>query len=306
MTARGTTGTGHATNGSVELHYETLGDPADPALLWVCGLGSQCITFVDELRQRFVDAGFFTIRFDNRDVGLSTKFADVRPDLRRVIDALRAGEEPDVPYRLADMAADAVAVLDAVGVERAHVLGVSMGGMIVQTMAIEHPERVASLTSVMSTTGDRSVGGSSPEAGKLLTTPVGPTRQDAIDRAIEGARTYGSPAHVDTERVATIAGAAYDRCFHPEGTGRQLMAINASGDRSDALRALDVPTLVIHGDQDRLIDVSGGIRTADLVPGARLAVIEGMGHDLVPAFWPRIVELVTEHAAAAGAPVSSA
>lgn len=291
--------TGTATNGDVELHHQSAGDPADPTLLLVSGLGSQCLSFDLELVGRFVDAGFHTVRFDNRDVGLSTKFADVTPNLRPVVEALRAGETPDVPYLLSDMAADAAAVLDALGVDAAHVLGVSMGGMIAQTLAIEHPDRVLSLTSVMSTTGDRTVGRPTPEANALLMTPAGPTREDAVERMILGARTYGSPDHVDPERLARLAEAAYDRCFHPEGTGRQLMAITASGDRTERLRSVSAPTLVLHGDQDRLIDVSGGVATADAVPGAKLAVLEGMGHDLPPAYWDRIVDLVTEHAAAA-------
>ncbi|QGG96841.1 alpha/beta fold hydrolase [Actinomarinicola tropica] len=295
----GTVRTGRATNGPVELHYEAAGDPSDPALLMVSGLGSQCITFVDPLIERFVEAGFFTIRYDNRDVGLSSKFAEVRPDLGAVVAALKAGEEPPVPYLLSDMAADAAAVLDALEVEAAHVLGVSMGGMIVQTMAIERPERMLSLTSIMSTTGDRSVGRSTPEANALLMTPAGPSRDEAVERMILGARTYGSPDHIDEERLAEIAGAAYDRCFHPEGTARQLMAITASGDRTEKLRGVTVPALVIHGDQDNLIDVSGGVATADAIPGASLAVLEGMGHDLPPAYWDRLVDLVTEHAARA-------
>jgi pimeloyl-ACP methyl ester carboxylesterase len=292
---------GRAANDGVELHYETFGLPGNPALLLVSGLGSQCLTFADDLCEKFVGAGFFTIRFDNRDVGLSTKFAEVRPDYGGVVAALRDGRDPSVPYLLSDMAADAVAVLDALGIEAAHVLGMSMGGMIAQTMAIEHPQRLLSLTSLMSTTGDRTVGRPSPEANELLFTPAGPTRQDAIDRAVVAARTYGSPAHVDPDRLAALHGAAYDRCFHPEGTARQLMAITASGDRTEALRSVRTPTLVLHGDQDRLVDVSGGVATADAIPGASLAILEGMGHDLVPAYWDRIVELVTQHAAVATA-----
>ncbi len=291
--------TGTTTNGDVELYFEAFGDPADPTLLLVNGLGSQLINYPEELCGRFVDAGFFTIRYDNRDVGLSTKFADVTPDLGAVITALRAGETPDVPYLLSDMAADGVAVLDALGVDRAHVMGMSMGGMIVQTLAIEHADRLRSVTSIMSTTGDRSVGQASPEASELLFTPVGPERQDTIDRAILGAETYGSPDHIDREALAARAGAAYDRCFHPAGTGRQLMAINASGDRTELLASVTTPFLVIHGDQDRLIDMSGGVRTAEVVPGAELVILEGMGHDLPPAFWDRIVSRITDHAAKA-------
>jgi pimeloyl-ACP methyl ester carboxylesterase len=291
--------TATANNGEVELYYETFGDPSDPALLLVNGLGSQCLNFSIEMCEKWVDAGFFTIRFDNRDVGLSTKFADVRPDLPSVVAALQAGETPTVPYSLSDMAADAVAVLDSLGIDRAHVLGQSMGGMIVQTLAIEHPDRLWSVTSVMSTTGDRSVGQASPEANQVLMSVVGPEREDTIDRAILAAETYGSPDHIDREAITARVGAAWDRCFHPQGTGRQLMAITASGDRTEKLASVTTPFLVIHGDQDRLIDMSGGVRTAEVVPGAELVILEGMGHDLPPAYWDRIITVVTDHAAKA-------
>lgn len=290
--------TGTTTNAEVEIYYEAFGDSSQPTLLLVNGLGSQLINYPPELCERFVDAGFHTVRFDNRDVGLSTKFADVTPDVGAVVASLRAGETPDVPYLLSDMAADAVAVLDALDVDRAHVLGMSMGGMIVQTLAIEHADRLLSVTSIMSTTGDRSVGKPTPEANALLFTAVGPERQDTIDRAIQGAETYGSPDHIDRDAISARAGAAWDRCFHPAGTGRQLMAITASGDRTEALATVATPFLVIHGDQDRLIDMSGGVRTAEVVPGAQLVVLEGMGHDLPVAYWDRIVTLVTDHAAA--------
>jgi pimeloyl-ACP methyl ester carboxylesterase len=284
------------TNGAVELYYETFGPADRPALLLINGLGSQCIRYHEDWCARFVDAGFFVIRFDNRDVGLSSKLADVTVDLRAVRAALAAGETPDVPYLLSDMALDALAVLDAVGVQQAHVMGLSMGGMIAQTIAIEHPERLVSLTSVMSTTGDPDVGQSSPEAGKLLVTPARPDREGAVERAIEAARTYGSPDHVDVERLSAMARADFDRCFHPAGTARQMAAVNASGSRTEALRSVRVPTLVLHGDQDRLIDPSGGRRTAEVIPDARFVLIEGMGHDYPPVFWDQIVGLVAEHA----------
>jgi pimeloyl-ACP methyl ester carboxylesterase len=193
-------------NGSVELYYELFGGPADPALLLVNGLGSQSIRFRDEWCERFVASGFFTIRFDNRDVGLSTSFDGHTPDIRAVRAAVTAGEPPDVPYTLSDMALDAIAVLDAVGVRRAHVMGLSMGGMIAQTMAVEHPERMLSLISVMSTTGDPDVGQSSPEAARLLATPAAPTREGVVERAILAAHTYGSPDHIDRDRISAWAG----------------------------------------------------------------------------------------------------
>jgi pimeloyl-ACP methyl ester carboxylesterase len=263
------------TNGDVELYYETFGNPSDPTLLLINGLGSQCIRYRVEWCEMFVAAGFFVIRFDNRDVGLSSSV--------------------EVPYTLSDMAADALAVLDANGVERAHVMGISLGGMIAQTVAIEHPERMLSLTSAMSTTGDRDVGQSAPEAGRLLRTPARPDRDGVIERAIEAIRTYGSPDHVDEERIAAMAGEDFDRRFNPAGTARQLAAVAASGSRSEALKTMMIPTLVIHGDQDKLIDPSGGRRTAEVIPGARFELVEGLGHDYPPAFWGLIVDLVADH-----------
>ena len=286
----------YAHNGSVDIYYETFGDPSDPALLMINGLGSQCINYSSEWCERFVARGFFAIRFDNRDVGLSTKFADVAPDMAGVMEALRDGRDPIVAYRLADMATDALAVLDDLGIERAHVMGLSMGGMIVQQLAIDHPERLLSMTSVMSTTGDPDVGRSTPEAFAILTGPPATDRASAIARQLEGARTFGSPGHYDADRLAQLAGDAFDRCFYPPGVARQMVGVLASGNRSEALRTVTVPALVLHGDADTLIDISGGRRTAECIPGARFEVMEGMGHDYPPAYWDRWVGLVADHA----------
>lgn len=283
------------TNGDVELHYETFGTAGDPALLLINGLGSQSIRYREEWIERFTAVGFFVLRYDNRDVGLSTKFEGL-PDLRAIRAAVAADEVPDVPYTVSDMARDGIAVLDAAGVDQAHVMGFSMGGMIAQTMAVEHPERMLSMVSVMSTTGDPDVGQSTPEANRLLMTPAQPGPEGAVARAIEAARTWGSPDHIDPDRLREAALADYERCFCPEGVARQMAAINASGSRTEALRSVTVPTLVVHGDQDNLIDPSGGRRTAEVIPGARFELIEGMGHDYPPAFWDRIVDLVADHA----------
>ena len=233
--------TGRATNGACELHYDTFGDPADPTLLLVNGLGSQCTNYQDAWCEMFAGRGFQVIRFDNRDVGLSTSFAGAPVD------------DQNACYRLSDMADDAFAVLDANGVERAHVMGLSMGGMIVQTMAIEHPERIMSMTSVMSNTGEPEYMKSSPEAYALLTGPPPTDRESAIERYVAGMRVYGSPSSTTTRRAGgRDAGAAFDRSFTPDGTGRQFFAVGASGSRADALRRLTVPTLVIHGSADTL------------------------------------------------------
>jgi pimeloyl-ACP methyl ester carboxylesterase len=282
--------TGRATNGTCELHYDTFGDPADATLLLVNGLGSQCTNYQDAWCEMFASRGFQVIRFDTRDVGLSTSFAGAPVD------------DKNACYRLSDMAADAFAVLDANGVERAHVMGLSMGGMIVQTMAIEHPERVISMTSVMSNTGEPEYMKSSPEAYALLTGPPPTDRESAIERYVAGMRTYGSVFDDDEARWRKDAGAAFDRSFTPDGTGRQFFAVGASGSRADGLRGVTVPTLVMHGSADTLVDPIGGRRTAELIPGARFELIEGMGHDYPPQLWERWVDLVTEHARAAEAP----
>jgi pimeloyl-ACP methyl ester carboxylesterase len=199
------------------------------------------------------------------------------------------GRTPTVPYVLADMADDAVAVLDDLGIDRAHVMGLSMGGMIVQQLAIAHPERLRSLTSVMSTTGDPDVGQAHRDARALLFGPPATTREEAIARAVQGLHVWGSPEHLDDERTASIAAEAYDRAFDPAGQARQLMGILASPSRTDALRGVEVPALVLHGDRDRLVDISGGRRTAEAIPGATFVVMEGMGHDYPPAYWDRWV-----------------
>jgi pimeloyl-ACP methyl ester carboxylesterase len=289
----------YAHNGEVELYYDTFGNPSDPALLLVNGLGSQCINYAEPWCEKFAAEGFFVIRFDNRDVGRSTKFADFAPDLAGLVKAKVEGREPRVPYTVHDMADDAFAVLDAAGVGRAHVMGVSMGGMIVQTMAIDHPDRLLSMTSIMSTTGDPDVGQSSPEAQKLFLSAPPTDRESFIERHLAGIRIWGSPAHYDAERLRANAAAAFDRCFAPEGQTRQTMAIAAGSSRTAALREVRVPALVLHGSADKLVDPSGGRRTADAIPGARFVLLDGMGHDYPPAYWDQIVRLVTEHARAA-------
>ena len=278
---------GRATNGTCELHYDTFGDPADPTLLMVNGLGSQCTNYADEWCELFVARGLHVIRFDNRDVGLSTSFADAPTDAS------------GAAYRLTDMADDAIAVLDACGVEQAHVMGLSMGGMIVQTLAIAHPERVLSMTSVMSTTGEPEYMRSSPEAYAMLTGPPATDRASYVANQIAGLRVFGSPAFADEARWRDAAERSYDRSFTPDGTRRQFVAVGASGSRADGLRQVTTPTLVIHGSADTLIDPIGGRRTAELVPGARFELIDGMGHDYPPQLWERWVDLVTGHVFAA-------
>lgn len=275
-----------AANGPIRLYYETFGDPSAEPLLLVNGFGTQCIGWQTAWCHQWVDAGFFVIRFDNRDVGLSSHLAD------------------GAAYTLADMAGDAVAVLDAVGVDAAHVVGASMGGMIVQQLAIDHPARVRSLTSVMSTTGDPDVGRPAPHALAHLMQPPPTTRDECVARAVEGARIWGSPAYFDADRVAAEAAEAFDRSPPvPAARARHLHAIVSSPSRTAALGAVRAPALVMHGDCDTLVDPSGGRRTAEAIPGATFVLVEGMGHDHPPQLWERWIAEVTRVARRAGAAV---
>lgn len=282
-----------AANG-IEIEYETFGSPDDPALLFVSGLGAQMLTWDPQFCEGLVDRGFFVIRFDNRDVGKSTWISvDDDLDVLNTIMQAMQGEPVHAPYLLSDMAADAVGLLDALGIEQAHVAGASMGGMIAQTMAINHRERLLSLTSIFSTTGDRDVGQPKPEVVSVLLTPAPSERDAFIENAVESGRAIGSPEHFEEERVRAKAGLAFDRGYHPRGVGHQLIAVMASGSRSQALRELDINALVIHGDADPLVDVSGGERTAEVIQGSELVILEGMGHDLPTYFWTRIIEGIT-------------
>jgi pimeloyl-ACP methyl ester carboxylesterase len=267
----------YASNDDCKLYYETFGSPSDPTLLLVNGLGSQCINYKPEWCERFVAAGFHVIRFDNRDVGLSTHFTDASLD------------DNGAAYSLADMAADAVAVLDAAGVDKAHVAGVSMGGMIVQQLAIHHRQRLLTMTSIMSRTGEEGYGQATPEAQAVLMTPGSTDRETAVQRAIKGLHLWGSPEFANEVRWRRDAEAAFDRACDPAGVARQFFAIHAAGSWADDLPGVTTPTLVIHGDKDTLIDISGGRRTAALIPGAKFVEINGMGHDYPPELWDRLV-----------------
>jgi pimeloyl-ACP methyl ester carboxylesterase len=268
------------TNGQVSLYYEVFGTEDDPVLLLVNGLGSQCINFKIELCEKFVQRGLRVVRFDNRDVGFSSH--------------LKGGPK----YAVDDMATDGFAVLDALGAERAHVAGWSMGGMIVQAMALQHPERTLSMTSVMSAPGP--IGElRDPDVIAAFNAPPATTRDEAAQRQLAGLRAWGSPACFDVERITADAHAAFDRCWDPEGRARQVMAVASSPSRERALQSLRVPSLVIHGDADRLVPPEAGRATAAVIPDARFELVEGMGHDYPPQYWDRLVELITAHAEAA-------
>ena len=281
----------------IHIEFDVIGEDDGVPLLLVMGLGAQLIVWDDEFCASLAERGFRVVRYDNRDVGLSTKFDDVPAADAAALGAALTGQPVPAPYLLSDMAADGIALLDHLGIDAAHVVGASMGGMIAQTMAIEHPDRVLSLTSIMSTTGDPGVGAPTGEALAMLVTPRPRDRAAAIDQGVAAARVIGSPRYFDEARARARAAAAYDRCFHPAGFARQLLAILASGDRTERLRQLHVPSLIIHGDVDPLVTVSGGEATAAAIPGAELLLLEGMGHDLPPAYWPRIVDAVTALAA---------
>ena len=271
-----------APSNGIEIEYETFGEDGDPPLLLVMGLGAQMITWDTEFCEGLVDRGFFVIRYDNRDVGLSTKI-DVG-DLDPMTEIMKGftGGEPAAPYLLADMADDAVGLLDHLGIDRAHIVGASMGGMIAQAIAIAHPERVLSLTSIMSTTGDPDVGQPDPEVLPLLL-EAAPTERDGLHRQRGARQPSCSAAPSTSTRTATAAraGLAFDRCFYPAGMGHQLLAIVASPSRSDGLRRIDINSLVVHGDADPLVNVSGGERTAEVIPGAEL--LDPRGHGPRPA-----------------------
>lgn len=279
----------------IEIEYESMGDPSRPTMLWIMGFTAQMIAWHDDFMKLFVDAGYHVVRFDNRDCGLSTKFDGVDANVEKAVMAAMMGDPaPQVPYTLSDMAADAVGVLDALGIEKAHIIGASMGGMIAQTVAIEHPHRTISLTSIMSTVGDLNYGTPTEEAMAVLTAAP-PSDRAAFIEASLLARIWCSKRWFNEDEARERAAREFDRMFYPEGASRQMAAIYASGDRSDALRALEVPTLVIHGRDDLLLQPSGGERTAELVPGAALLMLNDMGHDVPRPLWPVFVDSIVAH-----------
>ena len=277
----------------VELEYETVGDPTGRPLLLVQGLGAQLISVEDGLCQELASRGFLVIRYDNRDAGLSTWFDHARPVN---LAAVWGGDYSTLAYTLEDMADDAVAVLDAAGVEAAHVAGISLGGMIAQLLATRHPARVRSLASIMSTTGDRAVGQPTGEAASVLLSSMPGDRERFIEQAVVNTRAIstGTAYAFDEEAVRRGAARGYDRAYHPKGTGRQFAAILAAGDRTQALGQIRVPTLVVHGEEDQVIGVSGGEATAAAIPGARLLRVPGLGHELPPGFWPTLADTLVE------------
>jgi pimeloyl-ACP methyl ester carboxylesterase len=283
------TGVGPA---SIDIAYEQRGDPTDPTVLLIMGVGAQLVSWPTGFLDALVTRRLHVIRFDNRDSGRSTHFdAAPKPNLTAVL----AGDLSSVSYTLSDMAADAVGLLDILGIKTAHVIGVSMGGAIAQVMAIEHQSRVRSLVSIMSTTGDMSVGQPHPATLKILFggSPV-TSREEVVQRAIRSFSIIGSPAYqTELSDIAMRAGLAWDRDYDEIATARQAIATLASGGRTHKLRSLVLPTLVIHGTNDTMCDVSGGRATAEAISDAELVLIEGMGHDLPPGLWDRVADHIT-------------
>jgi pimeloyl-ACP methyl ester carboxylesterase len=279
--------------GDVELCYETFGNPEDPALLLVMGLAMQMLGWHEDLCEELAGRGFFVIRYDNRDVGRSSKMPGRPPTTWQLL----RRDKRAATYALTDMASDGIAILDHLGIAKAHVVGASMGGMIAQTIAAQHPDRVLSLTSIMSNTGSITSGQPKLAVWSVLIGKVPGDREAYIERIAKVFTMIGSPGFPpDEQELRRRAGMAYDRGINPAGSARQLAAIVASGDRSPMLASIHVPTLVIHGDSDRLVAPSGGKATARAIPGARLMTIEGMGHDLPRAVWPRLVDAIVENA----------
>ena len=277
--------------GPVTLCYETFGDQDDPAILLIMGLGTQMIAWREDFCRQLVDQGFFVIRYDNRDCGKSTSMKGAPPGIREL--ATRRIKNP--AYSLAEMADDAVGLLDHLGIDTAHVVGASMGGMIAQHVALRYPARVLSMTSIMSTTGHRLVG--QPKLAVIplfLSRPSG-AKEDYVERALKLFRAVGSKKLFDEEYVRESAALGWERGVNMAGTGRQLAAITADGNRTKQLKRIKAPTLVIHGKDDRLVAPSGGRATAKAIPGARLLTVEDMGHDMPRPAWPKIIDAIVEN-----------
>jgi pimeloyl-ACP methyl ester carboxylesterase len=283
----------------VELCYETFGDRGNPPLLLIMGLGTQMVAWREEFCAELAGRGFFVIRYDNRDVGRSTRFDDTRPPKPAELFTRRPKA---LAYTLADMADDAAGLIEELGFESAHVVGASMGGMIGQALAINHPERVRSFVSIMSTTGSRFVGQPAAAVYPFFLKPMPKSKEEYMERGMKLWALIGSPGFPrDDGDIRELLSTSYERGLSPHGTMRQLAAIVASGNRTKDLRRIKAPTLVVHGTNDKMIRVSGGKATARAIPGARLELIDGMGHDLPRGVWPRLIAAIEQTVARAAA-----
>ncbi|MGD9371239.1 MAG: alpha/beta fold hydrolase [Desulfobacterales bacterium] len=283
----------------IQIEYDTFGSPSSPALLLIMGLGGQLIHWNEAFCRQLAQQDLFVIRYDSRDTGLSTKFEDAGlTDISELFESLKQGKAFKAPYTLEDLADDAIGLLEALNIEAAHICGASMGGMIAQVVALRHPQRLLSLISIYSTTGNPQLPPPQPEAMETLMEPPPTERRAYIDFVAKTWRIIsGSGFPFDEEYARTTAAQAYDRSFYPQGVGRQLAAVLNQKDRRSALASVTVPTLVIHGSDDPLVPDEHGKDTADAIPGADLLLIEGMGHDLPQAGgpWPQIVEAIGDH-----------
>jgi pimeloyl-ACP methyl ester carboxylesterase len=280
----------------IEIEYETAGNKSDPALLLVMGLGAQMTIWPDALFQGLAKQGFYVIRFDNRDIGLSTKFAAAGvPNIMEAVQKVMKGEKVEAPYYLKDMAADAIGLLDALGIDKAHMVGASMGGMIVQIVAAQYAPRTLSMVSIYSTSGRPGLPIGKPEALAMLSAqPEGPAREQLVQYGMKLRRTIGSPGYPtpDAELRAFVE-MNVDRSWYPEGAARQYLSVVASGDRVELLKTTKVPTLVLHGEDDPLLPVECGRDVARLVPGAKIETFPGWGHDFPAGMIPTVIDRVT-------------
>ena len=292
------TDTAFAGVNGIEIAYDTFGASSDPMILLIAGLGVQMIIWDEKFCEQLAAEGYRVVRFDNRDIGLSTNFATAGvPDLQGVMEARSRGESPNVPYTLVDMAEDGIGLLDALGVESAHVVGMSMGGMIGQLMALRFSDRVRSLTSMMSTTGDPKLPPARPEAMSVLLLPIPTERTAYIEGWLKVWQVLSGPKFPVEEALARKwAELSHRRGLNPNGFLRQMAAVIASGNRKHVLKDISVPTLVLHGDSDPLLPVECGIDTANSIPRAKLRVIEGMGHALPEALWSQVIDAIAGHA----------
>jgi pimeloyl-ACP methyl ester carboxylesterase len=282
----------------IELAYDTFGSEAAPPLLLIMGLGAQMIDWRDEFCAQLAGHGFRVIRFDNRDVGQSTIFEEAgNPKIDAMVEALGRGETVEAPYLLSDLVADAIGLLDALGIRQTHVVGLSMGGMIAQLMAAGYPDRVLTLTSIMSSSGEPGLPTSTPEAWACLTEPVETELEPFIEQYIKKWRVYAGPAYpIDPSAANEHAARLFARGVHPAGRNRQMAAILASGSRKEALASVRCPALVIHGASDPVVPIEAGLATANFIDGAEAMVLEGMGHDLAKGTWPEVVGAIARHA----------
>lgn len=281
----------------IQIEYDTFGDPSSPSLLLIMGAGFQMILWPEEFCNLLAGQGLHVIRFDNRDVGLSSKFDEAgEPDIMEILANTQPGAEPNIPYTLDDMADDAVGLLDALGIEKAHVCGVSMGGMIAQIIAIRHQSRVSSLISISSGTGDPSLPGGRPEAMAMLLAPTPAEREAYIEHDMNVFRAFAGSKYPENEQTRRPQiECYYDRCYHPQGMVRHVIAAFMAGSRTQDLKTVTVPTLVIHGSEDPILLVEHGRATAEAAPGSELLIMEGMGHGLPPEFMPLLVGPIVQH-----------